>query len=424
MDRDLSLLSVSVLSLALVLQACGGGGGASAGTVPAPSPTPTPTPAPTPTPSPNPTAADLAGQKLSAGQCSGTTKPPLVRLPMDAADYAFILPYGLMVGGHVTPIDHQYFSPTVFDSAPGTYPVYAMADSVLHQITTRTHAGQGSYRNTTVTDYRLVFSLSCRLFYYFDLINELAPGLQAQLAASNGRLPVSAGQLIGRIGNQTLDFAVWDTEKPLTHFLVPEHYDREQWKLYTADPLDYYDTATRAQALQKYVRADAPLSGRIDFDIDARLIGNWFLRNADGSTTGYQGSGGATYWDTHLAFAPHFLDPSAWIISIGNWPEAQGASQFVAAADDVDPAQVEAASGLLKYSLHDFEQRLGSTSGPRWDGTSFPAQRIRVARLTSQPRGCLLVQMLGPREVRIESFPGQSCGTIAGFGAGALRYIR
>ena len=48
------------------------------------------------------------------------------------------------------------------------------------------------------------------------------------------------GQLIGKIGKQTLDFAVWDTEKPLSGFVIPEHYEREPWKIYTANPFDYF----------------------------------------------------------------------------------------------------------------------------------------------------------------------------------------
>jgi len=295
---------------------------------------------------------------------------------MAASDYAFILPYGVMVGGHVTPVDHQYFSPMVFDSPPDASPVYAIADSYLHSFQTRTHTGQGSYRNQTITDYRLVFSLSCRLLYYYDLVTSLAPGLADQLQASNGNLHVTAGQLIGRIGNQTLDFAVWDTEHTLSRFIVPEHYDREQWKIYTADPLAYYDSATRAQALAKYVRTSEPPSGRIDFDNDGYLIGTWFRELPDGSTTGYAGSGGATYWDAHLAFAPHFLDPSVFIISIGNWPQPEGASQFVAVAACSRP--IRAACGHQPAR----NAALGSARVARIAG---PALATRLTMLTARP---------------------------------------
>ena len=36
-----------------------------------------------------------------------------------------ILPLGEMVGGHVTAIDHQYYVPIDFQSAPDTYEVFS-----------------------------------------------------------------------------------------------------------------------------------------------------------------------------------------------------------------------------------------------------------------------------------------------------------
>ncbi|KKW05394.1 MAG: hypothetical protein UY40_C0021G0003 [candidate division CPR1 bacterium GW2011_GWC1_49_13] len=72
-------------------------------------------------------------------------------MPMDLADFSIIIPYGLMIGGHVTPIDHQYYSPMVFNSPRDTYPVYAMADSRLVDIQPRdTDRGR---------EYRMVFSI-------------------------------------------------------------------------------------------------------------------------------------------------------------------------------------------------------------------------------------------------------------------------
>ena len=57
------------------------------------------------------TDAIKAGKQLSNNRCSGQGATKLTQLPMKQDDYSVILPYGLMVGGHVTPIDHQYFSP-------------------------------------------------------------------------------------------------------------------------------------------------------------------------------------------------------------------------------------------------------------------------------------------------------------------------
>lgn len=370
---------------------------------------------------PSLSAADRAGKKMSNNHCTGTAQTKLTHLPMDPADFAFILPYGLMVGGHVTPVDHQYFSPTVFNSKTGTYNVYAMADSHLVDIGTRTHQGQGVNSAITVTDYRLVFYVSCRLLYYYDLINVLTPGLQDQWKAADGDLPVTSGQLIGKIGGQTLDFAVWDTTKPLTGFIDPADYAREDWKQYTADPLNFYTDDVKAAALAKYVRTAAPRSGKIDYDLDGQLIGNWFQQNADGTTTGYAGTGSGEYWTTHLSFSPYFLDPNGFLISIGNWPKPEGASQFATKESTPNPAEVDISTGLVKYNLVKFEDH--KANGQRWDNMIFPNSSITLGK-QSQVEGCMLVQMTAARTIKAEALKSKTCASVSGFTSAAVIYIR
>lgn len=358
---------------------------------------------------------ETAGKSLTNNRCSGSDKPKLTRLPMDSQDYALILPYGLMVGGHVTPIDHQYFSPTVFDSPPDTYPVYAMADSYLVDIGTRQHPGQGRNKNLTITDYRLVFSVSCRLLYYYDLVTSLVPGLREQFDAAGGNLKVLAGQVIGQIGGQTLDFAVWDMDKQLTGLLTPKLYLGERWKLYTVDPLDYYTDEIRTTALKKYLRTAEPRSGQIDYDVDGRLIGNWFQVG----TNGYAGPGGGVegYWNGHLAVAPDYLDPTKFVVSIGNWPS--GASQFGVIGNAPNPATVGVASGLVKFRLGLVNYKVGNAF---WDRKSIQTPITMVPDANEQ--GCFLAQLTGPRSLKAEAFKGKSCANVSGFTSAAVIYER
>lgn len=331
-----------------------------------------------------------------------------------------ILPYGLMVGGHVTPIDHQYFSPTDFQSAPDTYNVYAAADATIVDIGTRQHSGFGNYANQTVTDYRIVFAISCRLLYYYDLVTSLAPDIQAAYQAQGNKidLPVKAGQVIGKIGGQTLDYAVWDTDHKLTGYVNLADYQAESWKQFTADPLNYYTEEAKANALAKYARQAEPRSGKIDYDVDGKLIGNWFQQGTDGYG-GTSGEGNGNYWTGHLAFAPDYLDPNSWLISIGIWPD--GASQFAAAEDGPNPADVDQATGLVKYTLVEYREYVG---GQSWDGMSLPTGTISVHKYTQNIGGCLLVQMTGIRELKAEAFKGQSCTQLNGFDDQAVLYER
>lgn len=365
----------------------------------------------------NLTEADLAGQELSAHRCTGTEKTKLSHLPMKMEDFSMILPYGLMIGGHVTPIDHQYFSPADYHSKINTYEVYAMADSRIVSIGTRPRTAEDG---TEFFDYRIVFTISCRLLYYYDLVTSLAPDLQAAYDTQGSAIDfeVQAGQLIGYIGAQTLDFAVWDTDKPLTGFVDPIYYKAEGWKLYTADPLDYYTDDIKKQALSKYIRTQEPISGKIDYDIDGKLIGNWFQEASDGTTYGYGGGGQASdYWVTHLSFAPDYLDPRGFQISIGNWPG--GASQFAAKGNQPDPAMVSVETGLVKYDLTDVQYKVGNQY---WDRISLASPITFSPGNTTS--GCALAELTDTQTLRFEAIPDTSCAQVNGFSDNALTYTR
>lgn len=339
--------------------------------------------------------AIAAGKELSGNRCTGSGSSTLTKSPMNADDFAFIIPYGLVVGGHVTPIDHQYFSPTVFNSAPDTYPVYAMADAQITDI------------EVHPTRIRLVFTVSCTFFYYYDLVTSVEPGIDKE------HLPITvkAGQLIGHVGGQTLDFAVWDTTKPLKGFIVPEQYKAEPWKIYTADPLDYYSDDLKTLALSKYIRTEEPLSGKIDYDVDGRLIGNWF----EVGTNGYAGKDRSKYWDGHLSFAPDLYDPSTGIISVGYLAPANGGpdNQFSVLRSSPDFADVSASTNLVKYELKPLNYITGN--GESWNMTSFPSGGLKVDNDNKTSKGCALVQMTDSRKLKFETFIGKSCDSVSSF---------
>jgi len=351
-----------------------------------------------------------AGKKLSNNMCTGTGSKELTQLPMNQDDFAMILPYGLMIGGHVTPIDHQYFSPTVFNSPRDTYPVYAMADAKITEITPRT--------NDRGTEYRFVFTISCTFFYYYDLVTSLAPDIQVYYDKRQFGFEVKAGDLVGKIGGQTLDFAVWDTTKPLKNFINPETYEGEPWKIYTADPLEYYPADVKAKALAKYVRTQKPLSGRIDYDVDGKLQGNWF----ETGTKGYAGAtgttGGSSYWAGHLSIVPEYIDNSAIIVSFGNWNDGE-AKQF-AAKNPTDPTTVGAESGPVKYEL--YEYRYIKSDGSFWD--SLTLYQDAKVKLNSTMAGCVMFQLTSARALKVEQFPGKTCGSVSAFTNSAKTYER
>jgi hypothetical protein len=366
-----------------------------------------------------------AGKQLTNNQCDGEGVPYKLSVsPMKPEDFSIIVPYGLMIGGHVTPIDHQYFSPADNQSQPDAYEVFAMADSTIVDITSRPRSfGK---------EYRIVFTVSCTFLYYYDLVTSLSPEIQQVYDDANSEtgsrkpvnIAVKAGQSIGRIGGQTLDFAVWDTTKPLDGFVVSEHYNAESWKIFTADPLDYYDDELKEFILTRYVRTVPPISGKIDYDIDGRLIGNWFLEG----TNGYSGDISAedgSYWTTHLSFAPNHYAPNWFVVSIGDYVADSNAgpgSQFVTVTNKPNPKDISVETGLVKYDLSSWSYLDGS--GAIWDRSSITSDITIKNNSQQSPQTCVLVQMLEARKIKFETFKGQSCLNVAEFSNAAKIYTR
>ena len=357
-----------------------------------------------------------AGKKLSNGQCQGEGTPYKLSVsPMKLSDFSHIEPYGLMIGGHVTPIDHQYFSPTIFKSAKDTYPVYAMADSKIMGLEVHPPVNGSNGSNGRI---RMIFSVTCTFLYYYDLVTSVIPEI------NDKNLPVSvkAGQLIGHIGGQTLDFAVWDTTKPLAGFIVPEHYAAESWKIYTVDPLDYYTEELKSQILSKYVRTVEPVSGKIDYDVDGKVIGNWFEVGTNGFA-GVATDPRTEYWKGHLSIVPSAYDPTANFISVGYLTDQQGspANQFSVPRSAPKPETIGAENGLVKYDLRRWDDL--KPDGTKWNHIEF-TKGPRLDNESSPIEGCALVQLIEKRKLKFETFLKSSCESIRSFSQQARLYER
>ncbi len=365
--------------------------------------------------------AEKAGSQLAGNNCSGSGPVTLSVSPMKAEDISSIIPYGLMVNEHVTPIDHQYFAPASYSSPRDSYEVRAPADGHIVSIQHRTSGG-GSFYNGRVTDeYRVVIDYSCTFLSYFDLLTSLTPDIQSKVGAQqnvNVNIPVKAGQVIGKIGGQTLDFAVWDTTKTLTGFLVPGHYNGEPWKIHTVDPLDYASPELKAFMLSNNPRKAQPTSGKIDYDVDGKLAGNWFLKGQGGYSGNDQNNHDG--WKGQFAFAPNNYDPSLWEISSGVW--GTNAGQFAISPSQPKPDSVGKVNGLVKYELYQVQLL---ADGKLIDGQqTIYGQQTITAKATSQSVGCMLVQLSAQREMKAEGFPGQACANLSAFDNNVKIYER
>ncbi|MBI1952425.1 hypothetical protein HYS42_01720 [Candidatus Saccharibacteria bacterium] len=345
--------------------------------------------------------------------CQGDGRVQMQKSPMNLEDVGMILPLGLTAGAHVTPIDHLYFSPLEFRSPRDKYPVYAMADGYIVEITSRSvNVDTGQARPP---EYRFMFQHSCQTISYFDLVTSVDDSIIKQMpdieskGRATGHIAVKAGQLIGRIGGQTLDTAVYNMDLVLPGFITPSLYDAEPWKVHTDDFFSYFDEPLKSQLLDKNIRKTPPYSGKIDYDQPGKLIGNWFKQGSNGyagekGTTG-AGENGRGYWSGHLSVFYHAIQPATIIVSLGEFSDGSPEA-FAVAGNTPDPASVNKASGIVKYEL---------IQGPNQDG-QLPQDKT--------VRGSVLLQVLDGEKLKMEVFPGKTASQVNGFTPAALTYER
>ena len=116
----------------------------------------------------------------------------------------------------------------------------------------------------------------------------------------------------------------------------------DPWYASFYDPFDYFNDELRSTLVAKSLRSTQPLGGKFDYDIDGRLIGNWF----EEGTNGYAGISTDSYWEGHMAIAYNHLDPSHIIISLGSFNGR--ANQYGVMGNSPDPADVGVDSGSAR----------------------------------------------------------------------------
>ena len=345
---------------------------------------------------------------------------------MDLDGIFYLRPMGAISGGHTIPTDHIYiegrtsggFHPS-YPRPPGdsllSHDVRAPADGHIVGI----DAMPGHLRpapegqSGLVEDYFLEIYHSCTLITIYIHLNGLAPeilevtgefqkGSRWHWGSVGAPIEVKARQVIGSaIG---FDFEVHDTEVTLGGFVVPSHHEG---RVHNADPFDYFEEPPRTLLLEKNLRTAEPRGGKIDFDIDGRLVGIWFQEG-----TGY-GEGQA------LAFAYDYLDPTQIRISVGGLVERRG---WGVRGNAPDPADVTPASGLIMYEITGTGWVVAAT-GEEWpEGSPHPGSELKG--VNGESRGSLLVQMLGDRRVKVEVFLGQPSSRSEGFTSAARIYER
>ncbi len=344
----------------------------------------------------------------SASNCKGT-KTKFDFAPVNLDKTLVFLPLGLMTGSHVTPIDHHYFQN--FDNKDFDIEIYSPGDGYINEIQHMPGAKRGE-------DYRVVIEHTCTISSIYIHLGTFSEKFKpyASDRPSNVRIPVKAGELIGYY-ERNVDYNLVDEEVILNGFVTPKYYRAESWKIHIPNTYDYFNEPVKGKLIEKSLRTAEPISGKIDYDIDGKLVGNWFLEGTDG----YSGDSTSTerYWLGHLSIVYDAYDPQHVVFSIGNY-EGEDSRQFGVKENTPDPADINVEDGLIKYELVEYGYVAPNVGS--WDMKSL------VKGLTTKSyedvQGVVLVQMLGPRKIKFETFPGKTASQVNEFTGNAKIYER
>ncbi|MBI2357014.1 hypothetical protein HYV12_03135 [Candidatus Dojkabacteria bacterium] len=346
--------------------------------------------------------------------CESDERVSMKNLPMNLSDVGTIIPQGMVVGGHVTPIDHLYFSPIIFNSPRDKYPVFAMADGYIVEIGTREMV-VGTKEKRAI-EYRIIMQHSCQTISYFDLVTSLddsilsqVPNIDTTKFASDIRIPIKAGQEIGRIGGQTLDTAIYNMDLTLPGLLTPSMYGSEFWKVHTDDFITYFPENLQKEMNSINLRKFKPYSGKIDYDIPGKLVGSWFEKGTNGYG-GIQGEGYNAYWSGHLHIGFDAIMPENIWISIGDF--AGSARHFYVKGNTPNPEKVGVSDGIVKYQLIEPANFMSLE------------QVANYKRSEGQVLGVILLQVLPDEELKVEIFPNKVGSAVSGFTSKAKVYER
>ncbi len=336
--------------------------------------------------------------------------------PFDLEKVAFILPMGAMSGGHVTPVDHQYYISYDYnmgDQVSNDIDVYSPGDGRVVAIEHMSVAAGDPPMQ--IDDFRLVIRHTSTISSYYIHVDQLSEKLSAVApplgSYASVDVAVEAGEVIGKYGG-SVDYNIAD-EDVILSFANLESYENEEWKIHCADPFNYFNESVKNQMIEKCLRTEEPIGGRIDYDIDGRLVGTWFKEN----TNKYEGLELNRYWAGHLTIAYDSIDPDHIIVSIGTFVDS--ADQFGVSGNSPDPANVSVETGLVKYELVGYGYYNGDEE---WDIITL-VKGLKVKN-NDDVRGVVLFQLIEDQKLKVEIFPNETAETVSGFTEDSMIYVR
>jgi hypothetical protein len=331
-------------------------------------------------------------------------------LPTDLSQMKGFGPKGALQG---IPKMHGGFGLLNYYTFPAPMiPVYAMGEGYIYNIekdfrTVPDH-WPPDVAGTEYDDFSLNIVYSKHAGGYYGHVSALSDEIIEQAGEINEgrgvhnpvRIKITPGQIIGYIGpHPGFDIGMYDYERE-HYFANPSMYSPEYRSAvcYT----DYLPASLREEIWAINPRMAEPRCGRVAYDKEGTLAGNWFL----------EGTTGLNEWSKQLIVARHEIhgdriaiaDASPLLDGDGALNMNRFPYLWFVKGNTPEPESITVESGLVKYEVAD-----------SW---------ILIQNEDADPEGTLLIQMLEPEKIQYEYFEGKTADEVSDFTSYSKIYVR
>lgn len=319
--------------------------------------------------------------------------------------------FGPMGGLHGIPKMHGGFGLSNYYTFPTTWiPVYAMGEGYIYNIEKdfRTVPDHWSPAGTEYDDFSLNIVYSKHTGGYYghvsalsdEILDQAGEIIEGRGVRNEVRIKISPGMVIGYIGpHPGFDIGMYDYERE-NYYANPSWYSLEYRSAvcYT----DYLPASLQEEIWAINPRTVEPRCGRVAYDKEGTLAGNWFL----------EGTTDLSQWSRQLIIARDAIEGNRIAISDAS-PLLDGdggqnmnifPNYWFVKGNTPDPESITVESGLVKYEAID-----------SW-------RFIHHEHTDSE--GTLLIQMLEPEKIQYEYFEGKTADEVADFTANSKMYVR
>lgn len=336
--------------------------------------------------------------------------------PVAPANLKAIIPMGSMYKDHVDPVEHVYNVTSASGPTPSV-PIVMPADGWIVAAFNLAGLETNNGGNGPKVDLGVITQFSCRYFARILHIYALTPELEKAIGdAPTGdnkyvRIHLDAGQQIG-FGGESSDFSIQDMQVDGTSkaFVNSQRYAGDAAYLHDIDPFSVYPAALRQKLDALSTRIVAPKAGRYDYDVPGSAQGTFFRSDGWGIVGSKQQPNGPSFWQSILALAPYWNDPSLSMVSTGHWKGADDASQFFT-TDFIDFTTLKVGQTIV----------VGLVDANGFDKLKVVTkEQVRSAPVV----GSAVIRVDAGERLSVELLPGKVPAQVSGFTGGEQIYER